>query len=117
MSEMDVVLPPGSHPYPEADLFEIPPEGGSTGVFCKGTKEEEKCVEPPEGSSTIYLCKGTREGEKCGLPKMYPRSKCENPKCSKYGETRKRDSYTSARKSSGNAPPWTSMISSMKYPI
>jgi hypothetical protein len=76
---MDVVLPPGSHPYPEADLFEIPPEGDSTGIFCKGT----------------------RRGIKCGLPKMYPGSKCENLQCSKYGKTRKRNSYTSGRKSSG----------------
>ena len=73
---MDVVLPPGSHPYHGADLFEIPPEGDSTGFFCKGT----------------------RGGKECGLSKMYPRSKCVNPKCSKYGETRKRNSYTDARK-------------------
>ena len=77
---MDVVLPPGSHPYPEADLPEIPPEGGST----------------------RYLCKGTREGKECGLPKMFPGSKCGNSQCSKHGETRKRDSYADARKSSGN---------------
>lgn len=83
MPEMDVVLPPFENPFYQPGTFKIPPI-------------------PP--SSDRIICRGKRDGMECGLPKMYPRSPCANPKCSRFIEDAGGDAGGDAGREAGS---WT----------
>ena len=74
---MDVVLPPGTNPFYRASIINITPK---------------------ETSPDEVICRGKREGMECRLPKMYSRSPCANPKCSKYKESSKPREDTGSNK-------------------